>query len=91
MILGRHYDSTTARFNSSEKRIRAYRLRIAAVLAIERVSTKELEKLHGCLNYVPEVEPFGRPILAHITLAISAEREDRMVSLSPYSKLGLKM
>ena len=91
VILGRQYDSTTARVNSAEKKIRKYRLRIAAVLAVERVSTLELEKLHGCLNYVAEVEPFNRPFLAHMTMAISSAMEDMMVSLSPLSKLGLKI
>ena len=43
VILGRQYDSTTARVNASEKKDRKYRLRIAAVLALHRISSKELE------------------------------------------------
>ena len=50
VILGRRYDSTTARVNTSMKKVRKYRLRIAAALAIGLVSKKEIEKLHGCLN-----------------------------------------
>ena len=68
-----------------------YRLRIAAVLAVELVSRKSLEKLHGCLNYVAVVEPFGRPFLAHLTMAISEEGVDDIVILSKLARLGLRI
>ena len=44
VILGRQYDSMTARVNTAENKIRKYRLRIAAVLALQWISIKELEK-----------------------------------------------
>ena len=91
VILGRQYDSATERVTTAEKKITKYRLRIAAALAVEINSTKELEKLHGCLNYVAALEPFGRPFLAHLTMAISTAQEDETVSLSPLSRLGLRI
>ena len=79
-ILGRRYDSTRKRINTSEKKILKYRMRVEATLAIEVISTKEIEKLHGCLNYVAEVEPFGRPFLAQLTMAISAAGDEKTIS-----------
>ena len=77
--------------NTSEKKLRKYRIRIAAALAIELISTKEIEKLHGCLNYVAEVETFGRPFLAHLTTAISEAGDEKMITLSKLTRLGLKI
>ena len=91
VILGRRYDSTTKRINTSEKKVRKYRMRIASALAVDLVSTKELEKLHGCLNYVAAVEPFGRPFLAHLTNAISNADDKKIVSLSELTRLGLRI
>ena len=79
VILGRRYDTCLARVFTAEKKVTKYRLRIAAVLAVELVSLKSLEKLQGCLNYVAVVGPFGRPFLAHLRMAISEEGVDEMV------------
>ena len=91
VILGRSYDSTTKRVNTALKKVRKYRIRIASALAVNVVSTKEIEKLHGCLNYVADVEPFGRPFLAHLTMALSEAGEEDTVTLSKLTKLGLKI
>ena len=91
VILGRSYDSTTKRVNTALKKVRKYRLRIASALAVNVVSTKEIEKLHGCLNYVADIEPFGRPFLAHLTMALSEAGEEDTVTLSKLTKLGLKI
>ena len=68
-----------------------YRLRIAAVLAVDVISIKSLEKFNGCLNYVAEVEPFGRPFLAHLTTAISAAGDKRVTKLTELARIGLKI
>ena len=47
VILGRRYDSSLARVFTAKEKVTKYRLRIAAVLAMEIVSVKSLEKLHG--------------------------------------------
>ena len=91
VILGRRYNSTTRRINTAAKKIRKYRLRIAATLTTTIVSTKVIEKLHGCLNYVAEVEPFGRPFLAHLTMALSDAGGRETTSLSELTKLGLRI
>ena len=91
VILGRQYDSTTRRVTTSLKKVMKYRMRIAAALAVELISTKEIEKLHGCLNYVADVEPFGRPLLAHLTMAISGADDGKTVRLSLLTKLSLRI
>ena len=91
IILGRKYDSRLARICTAEKKVFKYRLRIAAVLAVDVISIKSLEKLHGCLNYVAEVEPFGRPFLAHLTTAISDAGDKEVTKLSELAKIGLKI
>ena len=68
-----------------------YRFRIAAVLAVDVISIKSLEKLHGCLNYVAEVEPFGRTFLAHLTTAISGVGDKEVTKLSELAKIRLKI
>ena len=68
-----------------------YRLRIAATLATDMTTKKEIEKLHGCLNYVAAVEPFGRPFLAHLTDAITDVHDEERIVLSPLARMSLKI
>ena len=68
-----------------------YRLRIAALLATTTTTRKELEKIHGCLNYVAGVEPFGRPFLANLTTAMTGVEEGVPITLSQVATLTLKM
>ena len=81
VILGRRYDSSSKRVNTSEKKVRKYRLRIASALVMDEIHKKDIERLHGALNYVADVEPFGRPFLAQLTVAISGVKEGDMVCL----------
>ena len=91
VILGRRYDSSSKRVNTSEKKVRKYRLRIASALVMNEISRKDVERLHGVLNYVAEVEPFGRPFLSQLTVVISGVKEGDMVRLPVLAKLGLKI
>ena len=52
---------------------------------------KKLEKLHGCLNYVADIEPFGRPFLSHLTNAMNGVKPNEEVILSTEAKMGLKV
>ena len=90
-ILGRRFNSTTKRVNTDEKKRKKYRLRIAAILATDVTSKKELEVIHGCLNYVAGVEPFGRPFLAHLTMAMAGRREDEPITLSSLARSSLQI
>ena len=91
VILGRLFNSVTKRVKTAEKKKLKYRLRIASLLAIEVTTRKELEKMHGCLNYVAGVEPFGRPFLAHLTMAMSDTKEKTPIRLSPVARWGLRI
>ena len=73
VILGRLFNSMTKRINTAMDKRTKYRLRIAALLITDSTTRKELEKIHGCLSYVADVEPFGRPFLAHLTLAMTGK------------------
>ena len=91
VVLGRQYNSNTKRVNTAEKKVKKYRLRIAAMLATELTSKKEVERLHGNLNYVAEVEPFGRPFLAHLTSAITGIDDHELMKLDSLSKFSLRI
>ena len=68
-----------------------YRLKIAALLATATTTRKQLEKIHGCLNYVAGVEPFGRPFLASLTSEFSGVKEGEAIKLSPVTRMGLEI
>ena len=91
VILGRLYNSVTTRVNTAPNKVRKYRLRLAAILAVRITTKKELERLHGCLNYVADVEPFGRPFLALLTSAIVDARDHDRITLSPLARKGLQI
>ena len=75
VILGRCFNSITKRVNTADTKRTKNRLRIASILATEITTRKEIEKIHGCLNYVADVEPFGRPFLAYLTAAMTGRSE----------------
>ena len=77
--------------NTAEKKRIKYRLRIAALLATTSTTRKQVEKLHGCLNLVAGVEPFGRPFLANLTTAITGIKENEPIVLSTVAKIGLQI
>ena len=57
----------------------------------DTTTRKLLEKLHGCLNYVADIEPFGRPFLSQLTNAMSGASSMQEIVLSRQTKLGLKV
>ena len=70
VVLGRLSNTKFGIVKTAENKIRKYTTRIDNLLLQELVTRKDLEKIHGCLNYVTAVEPFGRPCLAPITRAL---------------------
>ena len=91
VILGRQFNAVTRRVNTAERKRMKYRLRIAAMLTTASTTKKQLEKLHGCLNYVAGVEPFGRPFLASLTTAMTGVEEDAAIVLSPVARISLQI
>ena len=91
VILGRRFNSITKRVCTSEKKRRRYRLRIAEILVMEKTTRKELERIHGCLNYAAGVEPFGRPFLANLTMAMTGVAEGDLIALSQLTRLSLEI
>ena len=61
------------------------------MLTEDTTTRKKLEKLHGCLNYVSCVEPFGKPFLSHLTTAFAGSNIDDSIPSSPLLKLCLRI
>ena len=91
VILGRVFNSDTRRVTTAAKKRTKYRLRIAAILSTSTTTRKELEKIHGCLNYVAGVEPFGRPFLANLTTAMTGIEDGDPIVLSRVAICSLKI
>ena len=89
MILGRRFNSVTRRVNTADRKITKYRLKIASMLAIDFTTRQELEKIHGCLSYVADVEPFGRPFLAHLTMLMAGKGKKDPIAISPLVRQSL--
>ena len=81
----------TTHVNTAEKKRRKYRLRIASLLATEVTTGKELERFHGCLNYVAGVESFERPFQAHLTMAMPGMEEGRRITPSQIARWDLRI
>ena len=91
VILGRRFNSITKRVSTAEKKRKKYRLRILELLTTGKTTRKELERIHGCLNYAVGVEPFGRPFLANLTMEMTGVEDGELVVLSPLTRLSLKI
>ena len=61
------------------------------MLIIDTTTRSELERIHGCLNYVADVEPFGRPFLPHLMDAMAGMKEGEPITLSLLARLSLKI
>ena len=91
VILGREFDSTTRRIRTDGKKQLKYLGRVRSMILDGTTKRKKLKQLHGCLNYVADIEPFGRPFLAHLTNAMSRAEPTEEIMLSPPAKMGLKV
>ena len=58
---------------TAEKKVYKYTTRIDILLSKVLVTRKDLEKIHGYLNYAAVIEPFGRPFLSTLTNAIQGK------------------
>ena len=90
-ILGRRFNSTTRRITTDRTKREKYLGRVRSMILEPTTTRKKLEKLHGCLSYVADIEPFGRPFLAHLTNAMSGTKPNEEIVLSPQTKMGLKV
>ena len=91
VILGRLFNSRTKRIRTAKNKRTKYRLRIASLLITDSTTRNEIEKIHGCLSYVADVEPFGRPFLAHLTLAMAGKKDHEPIILTPLARMSLKI
>ena len=91
IILGREYDSVTRRITTSKDKQEKYLRRLSEMITSYSTTRRLLEKVHGNLNYVADIEPFGRPFLAHLTSAMHGKGPHEEIVLSGQAKLGLKL
>ena len=91
IILGREFNSSTRRITTADGKLEKYLGRVRCMIIDETTTRKKLEKLHGCLNYVADIEPFGRPFLAHLTNAMSGAKPTDEIVLPSHAKMGLKV
>ena len=91
IILGRKFNSSSRRIQTAEDKVEKYLARVRYMIIDETTNRKKLEKLHGCLCYVADIEPFGRPFLAQLTNAMSGAGSTSEIVLPPHTKMGLKV
>ena len=68
-----------------------YRKKIKEVIKVEYTSVTDIQKLHGYLNYAAGVEPFGRPFLAALTIAISRRQQNEEVRVTKEMRTCLRI
>ena len=86
IILGRVYSSTSRQITTAAQKREKYLLRLKEMYTAASTTRKMVEKLHGNLNYVADIEPYGRPFLSHLTNAIWGSKPGQNVILSDVAK-----
>ena len=61
------------------------------MLRATRATIKEIQKLHGNLNFAAESAPFGRPFLAHLTNAVRDAKNGELEQIPEMMKMGLRI
>ena len=89
IILGRHWSSKSRRVKTAPEKQEKYLQRLREFMTVETTTRKELEKLHGYLAYVADVEPYGKPFLAHLTTAMSDKTTKDTITISAEVRMGL--
>ena len=91
IIQGRLYNSVVRRVRTGEKKRAKYRNKIHEVLEKEYTSVSEIQSLHGYLNYAAGVSPFGRPMLAVLTRAISGVDKNEPVPITKEMRSSMRI
>ena len=91
IILGRHWSSITRRVKTAPEKQGKYLQRLREFITGETTTRKELERVHGYLAYVANIEPYGKPFLAHLTTAMSGKTTDDTITIPAEVRLGLEI
>ena len=76
---------------TAPKKIAQYTSRIVTLLKQAFVTRKDLEKIHGNLNYAAAIEPFGRPFLASLTNALRGKPDNFEFPLPLTARCSLRL
>ena len=90
-MLGLLHNSITKRVCTSSKKVKKYCERIDRILTSSTVTVRDLESLHGNLNYAAAVAPFARPFLVPLTETITEHRHDVTAPVSTALKSALSI
>ena len=85
------HNSITKRVCTSSKKVNKYCERIDRMLNSSTVTVRDLESLHGNLNYAAAVAPFARPFLVPLTEMISKHRRDGLAPTTAAIKSSLRI
>ena len=88
-ILGRRYNSITRRVETDPKKIIKYKQKLLDLLDKSHATKDEIESLHGSLNYVADVEPFGRPFLAALSKVCTRRTQKESILIPDEVRHGL--
>ena len=91
VMLGCLHNSTTKRVRTSTEKVTKYCQRIDACLSSSRIRVRDLESLHGNLNYAAAVAPFARPFLAPLTESLTKRRRNETVRITDTLRSALRI
>ena len=91
VMLGCLHNSITKRVCTSSKKVSKYCERINLILTSSTTTVRDLESLHGNLNYAAAVAPFARPFLVPLTEMISKHRRDGFAPITAAIKSSLRI
>ena len=90
VILENLYYSIHRRVSTAGKKRSKYTAKILESLPLTSVPIKNLQKLHGYLNFAAQVAPWGRPFLAYLTGAMKTVDNAGMVLTADLMRRGLR-
>ena len=91
VILGLHYCALSAVCSLDPANVAKYAVRLNALLAAGRATSKELERVVGNLQFAAWVEPFGRPLLSFIALGIVPDEPDKVVRFTRLARMAMRV
>ena len=91
VIIGFHYDSRAKVCNLDPTKVSKYSARLQAILDRGWVTSKELERVVGNLQFAAWVEPFGRPLLSFIAKEITPDAPRQVVRVSAMVRVAMRV
>ena len=91
VILGFNYNSQSKVCNLDPAKVTKYSDRLRKILNRGKVTSKELERIVGNLQFAAWVEPFGRPLLSFIAKEIVPEMPRMEVTVTAMVRIAMRV